>query len=80
MRQQIYRLTTKHSNDGNFECRILRINRDHGSLEIINLDTHERVVQEVVRLSFGALFGPDVADVADWERRFAEYLDTRRVH
>ena len=34
---------------------------------------------EPVTLSFRALFGPDVADVADWERIAVKFVDSQKA-
>jgi hypothetical protein len=34
--------------------------------------------REAVGLSYGAIFGPDVADVADWRRIAVEFVDGQK--
>lgn len=33
------------------------------------------LLEEVVGLSYGAIFGPDVADIAAWQQRAVEFID-----
>jgi hypothetical protein len=59
--------------DGKYEVTVTRTDDYLGELTISqgNLVHH----RESVGLSYGAIFGPDVADVADWRRIAVKFVD-----
>ena len=48
-----------------------------GRLEVIRVSDNEVVYTEDVRVSFNAVFGPDVADVAYWREKAIEVIDSQ---
>jgi hypothetical protein len=63
--------------DGKYEVTVTRINDYLGELAISEADiVHHR---EIVGLSYGATFGPDVADVSEWQRIAVEFADGKRA-
>lgn len=61
--------------DGRYEITVSRTDDYHGELTISEGDLV--LHRESVGLSYGAIFGPDVADVADWQRIAVEFVDRR---
>ncbi len=59
--------------DGKYVLTITRIDDYLGELTISEGD--QLLHREVVGLSYGAIFGPDVADVAEWQRIAVEFVD-----
>ena len=49
---------------------------EQGRLQIFEKD--HLILDEPVTLAYGARFGPDVEDVAAWQRRIIEFVDGRR--
>jgi len=58
--------------DGKYEVTVTRADNYHGELTIAEGDLV--LHREAVGLSYGAIFGPDVADVADWQRIAVEFV------
>ena len=57
-----------------FDCKVERIDEGRGKLTVI--DQFDRVLlDKEVGLSYGAMFGPDVADVALWEDMVIKVID-----
>ena len=52
---------------GAWDCRVVRNGPGTGTLFVTRVLTGEVVLDQVVTLSYGAIFGPDVADVQGWE-------------
>jgi len=62
--------------DDKYEVTVTRTDGYHGELTISEGDlVHHR---ESVGLSYGALFGPDMADVAEWRRIAVEFVDGQK--
>lgn len=61
--------------EGRFEVRVLRTGDRTGSLVVTHVESEERVAVDGVTLMYGAIFGPDVADVVDWQARAIEAID-----
>ena len=59
--------------DGKYEITVTRTDDYHGVLTI--LEGELVLHRKSVGLSYGAIFGPDVADVADWRRIAVEFVD-----
>ena len=53
--------------DGKYGCSVARINGSRGRLVVANEETKEILLDKEVGLSYGAVFGPDAGDVAQWE-------------
>jgi hypothetical protein len=61
--------------DDRFDCRVTRINEAHGHLTVTDTTHNKIVLDQEVTLAYGARFGPDVDDVADWEIRCVQAVD-----
>lgn len=61
--------------DGRYTVAVRRIRPYHGELTITEGDRVQ--LREEVGLSFDALFGPDVSDVAAWQRVALRFVDGR---
>jgi hypothetical protein len=59
--------------DGKYEVIAARTEDYHAELTIS--EGNQVLHREAVGLSYGAIFGPDVADVADWRRIAVEFVD-----
>ena len=59
--------------DGKYEVTVTRTDDYHAELTIS--EGNQVLHRESVGLSYGAIFGPDVADVADWRRIAFEFVD-----
>jgi hypothetical protein len=42
---------------------------------LVILEGDKELIREEVSISYGAKFGPDVADVAEWEQRCMDFID-----
>ena len=60
--------------DNRYTVTVIRTRPYHGELSIREGD--QILLREDVGLSYGALFGPDVSDVAEWQQRAVEFIDT----
>lgn len=61
--------------DGKYVCRVEQFAPYEGNLMIIEGDTI--LSQQVVTLAYQAIFGPDLADVTDWQERCMKFIDER---
>lgn len=61
--------------DDKYRCVVERIDHYNGTLKMYDYDGKKLLLEERVGLSYGALFGPDVADVAVWQQRCIEEAD-----
>ncbi len=59
--------------DKRYEVTVTRGDDYHGELTIS--EGNQVLHREAVGLSYGAIFGPDVADVADWRRIAVAFVD-----
>lgn len=48
-----------------------------GQLEI--WDGDERLMQAPVLLSYGAVFGPDISDIHEWQTMAIDFMDQRAI-
>ncbi|HKU24530.1 MAG TPA: hypothetical protein VJQ54_03605 [Candidatus Sulfotelmatobacter sp.] len=62
--------------DGRYKVTVTRTGDYHGELTISEGD--QVLHREPVGLSYGAIFGPDVSDVADWQQIAVEFVDRRK--
>lgn len=58
-------------------CKVVRDGDTgyHGRLTVTNLGSGEVILDEAVGLSYAAQFGPDVADVREWEETCINAVD-----
>jgi hypothetical protein len=61
--------------DARYEVTVTRTDDYHGELTISK--GNQVLHRESVGLSYGAIFGPDVANVADWQRIALEFVNAR---
>jgi len=64
--------------NGTFLCRVVRAEDNPGYagvLTVSHMQSGEVLLTEGVSLSFQAIFGPDVADVIEWQERSIEVID-----
>lgn len=60
---------------GRFSVRVERLDEYHGKLTVKVVETDETLLDVGVSLSYGAIFGPDVSDVAEWQDRSIVVID-----
>lgn len=56
---------------------VVRTGNYEANLEIYRVSDESLVHSEPVGLMFQAMFGPDVADVASWQERAIEVIDSQ---
>ena len=61
--------------EGQYEGKVIRIDEDRGLLIVTDVSAGIAFSGEEVTLSYGAIFGPDVDDVAHWQEITAERVD-----
>jgi len=63
--------------NGTFTCEVIGdpVNGYLGMLSVTVTKTGEVLLDEEVGLSYGAQFGPDVGDVADWQDKCIKVID-----
>jgi hypothetical protein len=61
--------------DNRYDCEVTRINEAHGHLTVTDTTNQKVLLSNEVTLAYGAQFGPDVDDVADWEIRCVQAVD-----
>lgn len=68
----VYRNTV---DGGRFNVQVIRTEEYKGLLLVTVADTNESLLSKEVGLSYAARFGPDVADVAEWEAKAIDVID-----
>jgi hypothetical protein len=63
--------------DRRYEVTVTRTDDYHGVLTIS--EGNQVLHRESVGLSYGAIFGPDLADVADWRWIAVEFVDGQKT-
>ena len=63
--------------DGKYEVTVTRTDDYHAELTIS--EGNQVLHRKSVGLSYGAIFGPDVADVGDWQRIAVEFADGQKA-
>lgn len=58
-----------------YHCTVTRIAERKGQLKIVDEENQEVLLNKEVGLSYGAIFGPDIDDVMDWEQTCIETVD-----
>jgi len=69
----VERIWEQTVDQGTYVCYVERLSDYTGMLYVER--SGEEVMKEPVGLSYRALFGPDVADVAEWQERCIEAID-----
>jgi hypothetical protein len=65
---------TQTVDDGAFTAEVTRVDDDYGTLRV-SVTGGEQLLERPVSLAYGAPFGPDVDDVADWQDWTLEVID-----
>lgn len=60
--------------DQKYHCFVTRVAEGKGVLKIVDENNHILYEKEV-GLSYGAIFGPDMSDVSDWEKTCINVVD-----
>ena len=61
--------------DDRYEVQVVRLAPYIGKLTIS--DDGEEIFSQQVALSYGAVFGPDVSDIAEWQEIAANFIDNK---
>lgn len=61
--------------DDRYRVTVSRRSDYRGVLQVVDTETDEVLHREEVGLSYGAMFGPDGADVARWQDRAIEVVE-----
>ena len=61
--------------DDRYEVQVVRLAPYIGKLTI--RDDGEEIFSQQVGLSYGAVFGPDVSDIAEWQEIAANFIDNK---
>lgn len=63
--------------DNIYQCEVTRKAEYKGILKVTNTENNFVLLEQEVGLSYGAQFGPDVADVADWQNLIVQTVDNQ---
>lgn len=64
--------------DGRYLVEVQRTGPYTGTLVVFDHDAGDRLIMETdVGLSYGALFGPDADDLAEWQEKVIKFIDSR---
>jgi hypothetical protein len=61
--------------DEKYECVVERTGTYQGRLTVTENDTAQNILDKDVSLSYGASFGPDVTDIAEWQLSIIDAID-----
>lgn len=61
--------------DGAFTMRVMRIDEGTGLLQVFVTEGERKLHEEQVPLAYGARFGPDMDDVAEWQEITIAHVD-----
>ena len=65
--------------DDRYQIEVQRASRSTGNLCIFDHDDGDKeLVNWLVPLAYGAVFGPDVGDVNEWQEKVLEFIDNRK--
>ncbi len=71
-------LVWRETLDGRYLVEVERTGPYSGVLAVFDHDSCDTLVASVdVDLMYGAIFGPDAADVADWKKQAMDFVDSR---
>lgn len=67
--------------DDKYECIVYRIEnqQSRGQLIVKNINTGEIILDKEVALSYGAQFGPDIADIGEWQEMIIDAVDNKKI-
>lgn len=63
--------------DNRYEVKVIRTGNYCANLILTDNTTGEVLLTEPTSLSYSAIVGPDVDDVADWQQRAITFVDNR---
>lgn len=61
--------------DNKYTCKVTRINKRGGNLRVFETDTGRELLNQDIGLSYGAVAGPDIDDVAKWQDMCVAVVD-----
>ena len=61
--------------EGAWRCKVERTGDYTGVLTVVRVSDEEEILREEVGLSYQAIFGPDVDDVALWQTMCIQAID-----
>ena len=61
--------------DNVYRCEVIRLEERKGQLTVKNVETNKVLLDQEVGLSYGAMFGPDMGDVAYWQELCVNAVD-----
>ncbi|MCK9532881.1 MAG: hypothetical protein M0R77_20555 [Gammaproteobacteria bacterium] len=64
--------------DDKWDCIVTRVSEYQGRLIVSDKD--EIILNESVPLAYGAAFGPDIDDVAQWQDKCVEVVDKYQMN
>lgn len=64
--------------DGRYRVSVARVAPYRGHLEVVDNQTGTKLHEEEVGLSYDAMFGPDLSDVARWQETAVDVVDASR--
>lgn len=59
--------------DNRYDVRVERLDGHRG--ELVVMDGDKELLREEVGLLYGAVYGPDIENVDEWEERCAAFVD-----
>lgn len=62
--------------DDRYRVTVTRLASHRGRLRIVDTASEELLHEEEVHLEYRAIFGPDVADVAEWQETAVRVVDS----
>lgn len=62
-----------------WKAQVVRTGDYTGTLEVYRMADDEKVFSQDVSLSYQALFGPDMGDVAEWQEIAINFIDSQGV-
>jgi hypothetical protein len=65
----------KSTLDEKYECVVERTGVYQGRLTVTENNTSKHILDKDVSLSYGALFGPDAVDIAEWQLSIIDAID-----
>lgn len=60
-----------------WKVQVVRSGDYTGTLEIYRVENNKKMFSQDVHLAYRALFGPDVADVSEWQRIAIDFIDSQ---
>jgi len=63
--------------DNIYQCEVTRTDEYRGVLKVTNTENDFVLLEQEVGLSYDARFGPDMADVAEWQHLIIQAVDNQ---